>query len=214
MANNTSDPNIGKNAALIAALDEPYVEYWKALGQFISEFARTEKTLQFLLRHYAEVSENVGKAIFHGTRIDAAKDHINRILEATDNLEAKNRLERPFAQLGVISGMRNNIVHWGSTRKGPDDFLVSNSSLAHTKERLREFQISPRALRAMSLDLFAISVHFVMEMRRAGEPEIVEEFSEIVNAPWLYKPPQPTPQTKGTRARRRERKNPLDALQQ
>lgn len=214
-ANRLLGVDFGRDALLNTPMDEPFLQYWSELGRFIHEFSRTEKALQWLLRHYARTTLPVSKALFHGMRVDACKDAINRILDATENQAAKTRLEAPFAQLGAISGMRNNIVHWGaSPADGSREFVVTNAFLAHTKARVQEFRVSPRTLRAMSVDLFAISLHFILEVRRSGElDETDTEFAAVLREPWLYKSPQPSPQPKAPRASPQKSQRPRGASQ-
>jgi hypothetical protein len=188
-----------------------YRPYWAALGEFIHSFSQVERELQELTFHIAKVPAKEGRAILHGLRIDAAKDAIIRILDAREDEETKARLLDPFAQLGAIANMRNNILHWGAgDRPGETDFLVTNDFLAHTPAKLKEYRVSVLNLMEMSTDLTKIGMHLSCEVNlQHMHGEVYEKaIRPVLDAPWQYKPPQPSPQpsTPGTRARRRERK--------
>jgi hypothetical protein len=189
---------------------ERHRPYWAALGEFIHAFSQVERELQELVFHLSGVSPTDGRALFYGLRIDAAKDAINRLLDARDDQATKARLEGPFAQLGHIANMRNNIIHWGASDLGNSDwFLVSNDFLAHTPAKLREFRVSVANLKEMNADLTKIGMHLSYEIHhRHVRSEMLERVAKpVLDAPWSYKPPQPSPpQSKpGTRASRRER---------
>jgi hypothetical protein len=181
-------------AESIAAMDEePYQEYWKELGQFIHAFSQTEHQLLSLLRETADVSDTVAGVIFGGTRGDSAKDFINKILEATDREDVKTRLESPLAQFAVINTIRNHLVHWGARHEGTDDFLVSNAFLSPVADRLKEFRINTDNMKAMRSDLHKISLFFQLERY----PDFKDDSrNSYLSQPWLYKPPQPSPQKK------------------
>jgi hypothetical protein len=169
---------------------EKYRPYWTALGRFIHEFARVEYLLQVLLRTLTGLSPEISGAIFADFRVASAKDAINRILIATDQSEAHDRLAPALDQMSTISGVRNKAVHLVASHDGQDALLVSNARLGVSPDRLREFRISPLDLEAMSLDLFRIGIQISLEIRpdlRASHPE---NWGEITLQPWLYKPQQ------------------------
>jgi len=89
----------------------------------------------------------------------------------------------------VYLGIRNGIIHWGAKHDGSDELLVTNANVAISKDRLREFRISPRDLRAMSLDLFLIGIH-LLDAIRGGIDRKDPEWAQMLSATWLYKPPQ------------------------
>lgn len=201
--------------ALVAVLEEPYRDYWAALGRFIHEFSAVENTLRALVLYHAGVEDKIGRAVFHGLRVDNAKDTVNRILEAKGDHAAKARLEDPFAQLGVIASMRNNIVHWGAELADEAGLRVSNRRLAITPDRVRSYTVSAEHLGQMQQDLLRIHTLFMMEIYGHPDPAIYESnFAETVRAQtWLYKQPQPAPRpkTRDSRATPRPRKRRHDA---
>lgn len=185
-------------ATYIEKRTERHGPYWAALGEFIHSFSQVERELQELVFHIARVTPKDGRALFHGLRIDAAKDAVNRLLDARGDDETKARLEDPFAQIGHIASMRNNILHWGASEEGDGNwFLVTNDFLAHTPAKLREFRVSVVNLMEMNMDLTKIGMHLSAEVHRGTfRPEFFEKIMRpVLDAPWRYKPPQPVPRT-------------------
>ncbi len=175
---------------LAEAYDAPYLEYWAALGRFVHEFSRVEYLLQVLLRQVADVSEPVARALFSDARVHEATAKINRVLTERGETAATARLVSPFKQLGDITRIRNNVLHWGAVHDGTDAFLVTNARTA-PRDRIREFRLSVRDLEAMSVDLFGIGLHLIVAMRPDGKPEeLWNEWRAELEAPWLYKSPQ------------------------
>jgi hypothetical protein len=171
-------------------IEEPYQEYWRNLGRFIHYLAHAENDLIALLKTAANVTDEVGGALFHGTRVDSAKDILNHILESTGRMDAKNRLERPLSQLATISTVRNNLVHWGATHQRSDKLLVSNAKKFPRK--VKEFHISPRDIQNICLDLERISLWliFVDVYLEDNDHSELERWKPYLRRPWLYKPPQ------------------------
>jgi hypothetical protein len=198
--------------ALSGAVREPYKNYWRALGEFIHHFSYTERSMQSFLRHVAGTSDVIGRAAFSGVKVDAAMSLCNRILEATGKADLKARIEPVFQQLGIINGIRNNMVHWGASDAGNDDFRVTNSFYAATPDRVTEFSVSLIELNAMMADLMKIDVHLGWEA--AIEKSEINEHIEralrpTLEAAWLYKqrprPTQPKDSRKSAPKRQRQR---------
>ena len=177
---------------LASISEEPYREYWQNLGKFVHIFAQAESRLLSLLRDIAGTSEPVGGVLFSGTRLDAAKDTINRILDATGQSETKKRLERPLAQFSAIGTIRNNIIHWGASYDGVPDLLVSNAGLYPSFDKLKEFRINVLDLDNMCSDLEKINFYLLMEQISYSLPHL-DEIDAYLQEPWLYTPPQPSP---------------------
>lgn len=174
--------------------------YMLALGEFISEFAWIEHLLFDLLRQEAGVDLLRAKALFSGVRIDAAKDLINRLHEVSE-IERDPELVRAFAQIGVITRMRNDLVHYGSSGDPDVEQFVSNHRTAHTARALRESLVSAEILEAMRMDLVQISL-ILMEALQWGGPLTrakKAEYLELAGSPWRYKPASPSPREKAPR---------------
>jgi hypothetical protein len=97
-----------------------------------------EADMQHALWRTAGVKSPIEPAIFSGTRIDAAASFIKRIAEA-EGWPAKRRrtLDDVSAQLGEITRVRNDILHYGASATGKDEWTISNKLVAHTADRIR-----------------------------------------------------------------------------
>jgi hypothetical protein len=183
---------------LVDALEEPYKEYWSELGKFIHVFAGVENQLLSLLQQWSGLNAVIAPVFIDGTRTDKAKDTLNRILEETGNLKIKTRLERPLAQFAAINKTRNHLIHWGiSLTTLPNKFKVSNPLLSQFS-KYKELHITSAELRSMRADLAKINLSLLLEIIGvdiAHHPT----WADDINKPWLYKPPQPSPQQKKLR---------------
>jgi hypothetical protein len=162
---------------------EPTEGYFAALGEFIHIFSETERLMQEAVRHYARTPQKIGRAIFSGSRAKDCADHINRILDATEQAGAKAQLQDAFAQLGHIIAARNSIVHWGAK-------MLPN--LTVVPKKVRTYAASPDDLARMKADLFKIGMHIKVAM--AGGIEGVplsghRLIIKVLEGAWLYKPP-------------------------
>jgi hypothetical protein len=165
-----------------------HTEWCSALGTFLHTFAATEHHLRLLLIRYARVSEIVGRALFHSDRVAELKDAINRVLEATQRWDEKDALEPFFAHLTVISGVRNNLVHWGGHQLESGDYIVSNVHLAPI-DRGRGHRVSAEDIKAMTEDLGDISAAILVARERAkalGKIKFVLPYQQPDT--WQYKP--------------------------
>ena len=189
----------GLRRAIQVLGEKPYELYWKELGKFIHAFSDAEHRLLNLLQNYAGVTDAIAGVLFSGTRMDAAKDYLNSILDATNQTDIKTRLERPLAQLAAIATIRNHLVHWIARDDGEDDLLVSNAYLAPSAARLKEFRINPEQMGFMITDLRRINV---LLMIADLPPKNRGDLDKYLASPWLYKPPQPSPRANTHRSSR------------
>lgn len=191
-----------------------HAEWCSALGTFLHTFAATEHHLRLLLFRYAKVTETVGRALFHSDRVAELKDAINRVLEATGRWDEKDAIEPFFAHLTVISGARNNLVHWGGHQLESGDYIVSNLHLAPF-DRGKGFRINADDIKAMTADLGDISAALLIARERAkliGKVRFVIPY-QLPDA-WQYKP-RPLPPLARPRPPKRilAQANLRDALQ-
>ncbi len=128
-------------------MDDPYdfitkvrTDYFKALGKFIHEFSETESVLAAILEKMTEVDILVARALFSGVRAEAATKYIARLQEALKSpTEERNEIQAVFTQLGIITLIRNDIVHYGTDFYGPGpDYATTNKRVALTKSRFRK----------------------------------------------------------------------------
>jgi hypothetical protein len=174
--------------------------FYRALGEFITEFAWVESLVSDMLVREAGVSFKIGAAVFSGVRIDAAKDLISRLYE-TNGAERSVELVRAFAQLGLITRARNDILHYGASPNAEGEALVSNSRSAHSARALREMRVSSDTLNQMTWDIIQISLILMNEMKWGDETPTVtwerdRDYEKLAGRPWRYKPPSPSPPEK------------------
>ena len=112
-------------------------DYYLALGRFVSQFAHTEGLMQLTLRHFAGLGDDIGSALLSGVRADQARDLINRVLDARRRPATKMELKRHFDHFGLITKIRNDILHYGVEFETTEILLISNDRDAHIPEKLR-----------------------------------------------------------------------------
>jgi hypothetical protein len=166
--------------------------YWLALGRFIEQFALTETMVHFALRTISGVSLETARAIFSGVRMNAALGLITRLAE-TNRLPAalKRELADASAQLGLITRIRNDILHAENDLMENGDLRLTNERAAHTSENLRIQCISAATLDDMTADLSKASAHIGLVAWWQNEHiELMRERDAAVLArAWRYKPP-------------------------
>jgi hypothetical protein len=172
--------------------------YHETLGRFIQAFASTEGTINGALREFSKVSGPVARAIFSGTRTDAAKQYITRILDAENYKQGiKDELKSAFDQLGLINSARNDIIHYGTKFEEADRFIVTNEARAHLPSRVSTVTVSTRILEQMMADLNKISMILLVQAMDLTNPESATYYRQalapILQRPWQYKPTKPVP---------------------
>lgn len=174
--------------AMVVAMEEPYHEFWFHFGRFIHGFARAELELILLLYEISGLPKQKAGAIFSGTRAEGARDTINNILGATGQIDKKERLKIPFAQLTTIGTIRNNLVHWGAEADNSGSFEVNNQNRSPLNPK--SFNISIDDFTKMSRDLNVIYLLLKSERDAGDIPRgLVEVLKQMT---WQYKPPQPS----------------------
>ncbi|HEX4410525.1 MAG TPA: hypothetical protein VH206_17275 [Xanthobacteraceae bacterium] len=186
--------------AIVALSDEDFDRYWINFGRFILAYAHAEHELLRLLRYYAAIEDDVAAVLFAGTRMDAAKRHINAILEAQKQKRVAKRLKRAFDQFGTINTIRNNMLHWEISAHNADTFTISNAFLTPRRKKLRKYRISTTDMEAMRADLHRIVLWLWLER---SEHKIDRIMRAYLARPWQYKLPQTSARPKTSQGRRR-----------
>lgn len=184
------------------------------LGWFVHAFASTESMLFRLLVEKAGLEPEAGAAVFSGVRMKTAMDAVNRLLESRGMDDEKSALERPFGQLGIISAVRDDILHYGTEEDDFGELFVTNAVKKHLPHRIVIRTVSSVDLLAMTYDLREIELHFVGSMLRTSgsDSEMASLYASWRFAePWQYKPPAPPPRPETKRGKTRRRKAPLPA---
>jgi hypothetical protein len=173
--------------------------YWQALGHFIHRFSQLEQQIHFMMRLYAGTTREVAQALFSGTRARLALEQVDRLREVK-GLPKHPLLERAKAQFGIITTMRDDIVHHGSIPH-PQGFEISNAAQQIPRKQRTVTVVTP-ILKAMTADLETISdAFFVMQLEAerlslppgvtTGRSEHFPDPNVGAQTPWQYKsPPQ------------------------
>ncbi|MCA3738055.1 MAG: hypothetical protein IM673_08370 [Phenylobacterium sp.] len=171
-----------------SALDEVYMA---CLGWFVHAFASTESMLFRLLVEKSGLSGTEGAAVFSGLRMKAAMDALNRLFDVRDMKLEKEALARPFAQLGAISSIRDDLLHYGTEEDDLGGLYVSNVSKKHIPERATTRPVSAQDLIHMVHDLRDIEIHFVASMFRTSKKSSRRTAGLYTNrlaSEWQYRP--------------------------
>ncbi|HEV2161425.1 MAG TPA: hypothetical protein VGR52_04210 [Stellaceae bacterium] len=183
--------------------------YWQSLGRFVTEFASLESAMQLALWHYANVSPNIGRAVFSGVRADAAMGLIKRISEVEKwEKSKKDTTDELFVHLASINSVRNDLIHFGVQPVGDGSWQITNAFLALTEGRMKKHPISDKILDQMTHDLRKIIYSlFLLVVDAASAQNLLATFQQQADAPWQYKPAQqsnsPGKSLKNSRARQR-----------
>jgi hypothetical protein len=163
--------------------------YYEALGRFVDMFARVETAITLTLWGYAGTDPTIARIIFAGTQTKIGAEYIKQIAKATNAAEEKRSdLEDVLQQFGIITGVRNDILHYGATSVAEGSAIVSNALKAKGEPSF--FPISPDTLGAMTTDLRKIAMH--LNYRHLGRPWPRSALGrmaldEVLRSPWLYK---------------------------
>ena len=145
--------------------------YYRALGKFINEFAKTEELLMLMLARATGLKHREAAAIFSGTRLRSGIDGIRRLHEAKD-MAVSPALKEAFEQLASINTMRDRLVHWGIEPDG-DQFIASNMLRAHAERVRRDIRISSTVIVNMTRDIHDIQktlTLFVLNTQGSDDP--------------------------------------------
>lgn len=174
------------------AHDEGMEKYYTALGELVHNLAYIEGRILFLLWNETAVTPEVGRAIFSGTRMDAALSFINRTYQAKGQ-KLPDILNDCFTQLKVINSARNDILHYG-TQFLTDDIepFVSKSRVA-ISDNVTVTKIDTQAVLNMVHDLHTVTAklnQYALKNTKSAEAKSVEVWEEVAARTWLYKPVQ------------------------
>lgn len=129
--------------------DDQSTKFKLALGRFIYIFADIERVLFANLVATSGMSSAHAKAVFNDARVDKAKQFIKRLRKAS-GVGLCPMLEQSFDQLGDITRLRNDIVHYGAVQDG-HKFKVSDEMWK--LEGARVYYVTAELLELATLDL-------------------------------------------------------------
>jgi hypothetical protein len=169
---------------------EPDPNYWQALGQFIEVFSTCEGVVFSVFTFYADLTIPVAKALFARTRMEAAIDHILRLVEAHSMVdERRAHLNKILSQLRLITEMRNRIIHYGSFVTSDKGRITTTARTAPTPEGAQEHRASVEVLRAMTTDVIRIYNALLWDLN-PNRPSISDP---SLREPWQYQRERSTP---------------------
>lgn len=181
-------------------------EYYGALGRFVDKFSRVEATVTLTLWHYAKTPPEISKIAFSGARIETSTQYIKQMAKATDAPQnLRDDLDDVFQQLGIINGVRNDILHYGAEFVAEGNAIVSDAFKA--KGQPYSFPISPTALNEMTDDLDKIIAH--LKTLHLNDHQGYTILGNPVHSPWRYKHPvAPRTRSKKVEDQRAETRDP------
>ncbi len=185
-----------------------YDEYYRLLGHFISMFSDTEKLVVEVLRHVSGASKPVARALFSGTRTDAACSYIKRIGDAKKWPKERQEAWKNISDhLSYISLLRNHIVHYGADWRSLDQWVVTNKNIALTPDSTINLPISRHIFEAAMADLNKIDCHLLVFAWPKKFSHLAEVHEALARA-WLYKPPPQGGRPQRTQNKPQARKHP------
>lgn len=172
--------------------DSALSRYRYALGEFIHDFSWLETRLFDLLCTVAGVTEEIGQALFSGTRADQLISFIKRCYVAQE-LELEPYVARAFAQVSVINAARNKAVHFVTLglEDSETEVFVTNR-FRHLRRDWKDEAHTAEMLRAMAKDTRIISAILTVADSEAKEPGSTGKLLSEMRGkqrPWRYKPP-------------------------
>jgi len=170
-----------------------FTPYWTALGRLTEELSNVEHALFGTMVYLVEVPDDIGKAIFSGTRSDLAISYITRILEVRDIHDIRAEIHKIFCQLRIIYSARNIIVHhgWSVSREHNTEFYFATFKEAHIEDKLRELTLTVDDINAMAVDARTACAKLICIWKLLGKSHDFPILpTAIAQRPWLYKPPQ------------------------
>ncbi len=163
--------------------------FWLALGKFAYRYAEVESVTHEVLRIVSGTSVISAQALFSGTRIRSAMDHIKRIHEGKKE-PLDPLLERAFSRLGEITTIRDRILHYGFEVKSKRRALVTDRFRV-LRHRVRSFPITVADLDALEADVNIIhaclTAYWIQKRWPSFDPERLQKTQQHALMPWNYK---------------------------
>jgi hypothetical protein len=190
-----------ENYLLAQILKEPADPYYAAFGRFITGFARSEGVVRSLLEKLVGVSGQESAALFARLMVGDTMGTINRILATRKANGMAAAIKEPFAHLQAIGDVRNALVHWGGTLDQTEGvFVRTNTHRAHLPTNVVEYRVDLDQLAHMTADLIKIDMHLLtaMDQDQIGTAIMTKIIQPVLDAAWLYIPPEPAAQGKSS----------------
>jgi hypothetical protein len=131
------------------------------------------------------------KAAFSGVRTEEATNRITRIgIAERWTAEKTKRWDAISSHLGLIRELRNDILHYGASWQGGENWLVTNKSVIHTDAKLIHVPVTVSILKDATADLERMILLLFNFSFDDGLPESVKgAVHQALKSAWRYKPP-------------------------
>lgn len=182
----------------MAGSDIPYpldpehimARYRHALGEFIHDFAWLEVCLVHLLCAVAGIDDKLGPALFSGARAETLTGFIRKCYVAQDR-QIDPYLDRALAQVTVLNGARNEVVHFTTFAiEDSEDAVLATDQFRRLPGAYKNRLLTPEVLIAMSGDARVIPAMLAVaeaENRELGSTgQLVSEMNQK-QPPWRYR---------------------------
>ena len=145
----------------VAASIAAHQHHLSQIGWFVLCWSKMESDLFTVLLHYANVSEEVGRAMLPGPRASVIVTTLNKLCENTQVAPSRLAdLRYLGAQLTTINTIRDTLVHHGEqsfAMLGRVGFSYATKAVVKGKTTTRIDRISTTNLQAASFDLATIT---------------------------------------------------------
>ena len=189
------------------------VDYWAALGCFVSQFAVAEMAFQHTLWYYAGTPQNVALCVFSGTKTEAVCAALVKLhgMELIPD-PAWDRLSYLIERMRAISDARDMALGFRASSVAEGRRRSTNAMMAVVEDKERAFDISAEALDEMTGELRRIATSILLY--HSGRPPLRAKLAKIVGGAWQEPSPDAKPEetAKPDQARpliRRPRRRPV-----
>jgi hypothetical protein len=177
---------------------EEHSEFVRGIGELMLAWSDLETVLYKVLKHYAGVTDAVGRAVFSGSRASAMIKFILAIAENTAMEQGRRAdLEEIFAQVSAVNSMRDFVVHHvdGSEQEfeeeKPSERVLADELRVSRLKNARRISIGSRTLFAMRADCLECCFRLHAHFDQSNVPFRPGPGAGGVRSPWQYKAPQP-----------------------
>jgi hypothetical protein len=166
-------------------------EYYRALGQFVSDFSEIEQTMQIVLWHLSGMKTPVAQAVLSGVRAEDAGNKITRIGVAKHwSNERKAEWKAICDRVSLIRSLRNDILHYGVLWEREGEWVTTNRQFVHTPEKITNSPVTVEILGFATEDLKHLSFH-IFAFCFEAKSHAFSALDRTQTDAWQYKqPPQ------------------------
>ena len=176
---------------------EEHDAFVSAIGQLTLAWSDLETVLYKLLKHYAGVTEAVGRAIFSGTRASGMVKFIRAIADNTEMDQARRAdLEEIFGQAIALNSMRDFVVHLDGSEQefeedNPRERVLTDSLRVSRTRNAKRVYVGSAMLLGMRDDCLECCWRLHAHLAPKSAPFQPGPGANGIRSPWKFKPPQP-----------------------